>query len=688
MLRELLLAHSRVLFIAVCVLGWASSHAQSSQLNATCSSVPMQATLLSEVHTIADPSQAVPVECSFDVSIAGTYQVTLSDLGVVPGTSPSVPAPLAAVKLGITSGSTVVGTPLTAAGTMQFDANPGTYVIHVVGLPGSQPGSGPIGINVTNTSAGTLLASFSSILAAPPSPLLSNEKTIDDSFSVTADGSYVVTLSDLQLPQALTALQLLITTNDGTAITTPPLGAPGTTTVALQHGVTYRIFAVGQSDAGVNAGLFSAVVAPAGGGAPVYNKVVAIGAVTSLDTVALSAGVNYALSLADLSYPAALVSLKGIVVSNGQAVAQVNSAGSSPTFSAVAGNYQVFALATAATAGSYAASLAPQGGTPALSLARAVSATGATAQSVYYYDTTAATAGTYSFDLTDFSFPATFASLSGVLVQNGAVIGQPLSLSGTQTVTVAAGPVSVLVFSQPAAAGSLFGVDLTPAGGGTPIFAATRGVGQLFSARQVSITSAGNYAVNVTDVKFPSALATFAVVVTRGSTQYGSIFGGGAFSFAATPGNYFINFIAKPSDTDKAGTYSLKVAPAPAVTLQSDVTTVASGGVVHLTWSSQNSDGCTASGGWSGSQSVSGTATSSALTQNTTFTLTCSGGGTTAAASATVNVSAPPASGKGGGGALGSELVIFLLGLVLYQARHGVSGCARRLRHAFVMHSA
>jgi hypothetical protein len=269
------------------------------------------------------------------------------------------------------------------------------------------------------------------------------------------------------------------------------------------------------------------------------------------------------------------------------------------------------------------------------------------------------------------------------VVQNGAIVGQPLTLAGTEAVTPAAGPVSVLVFSQPGAGGSMFGADLK-AGTATPVFETTQGVGALFSARQVSIATAGNYAVTVADVKFPAQLATFAVVVTQGSTQLGSIYGGGAFNFPATPGNYFINFIATPGGTDKAGTYSLSVAPGPTITFTSDVSSVSSGGVVQLKWTTVNTDSCTASGGWTGSQPLSGMAASAALTANTTFTLTCTGEGTSATQSLPITVSAatpPSSSGHGGGGALSTDLVLLLLGVVTYRSR-------RRVRHAFVMHAA
>jgi hypothetical protein len=289
----------------------------------------------------------------------------------------------------------------------------------------------------------------------------------------------------------------------------------------------------------------------------------------------------------------------------------------------------------------------------------------------YSFDGTVGNAGTYSFDLADFGIPSALAAVNAATVQAGAVVGTPLSGPGSKSVTLASGPVSLVVFAQPGPSGGLFGIDLTPAGGGTAAFETTQGVGQLFAKRQVSVTSAGSYAVNVSDVGFPAPLQTFAAIITRGTSQIGSVFGAGAFAFQATTGNYFVNFIAQPGADDQAGTYSLSVAAGPTVTLQSDATSVPSGGTVHLTWSSQNAAACTASDGWSGTQLLSGTAVSSAITTSTTFTLTCSGEGVTAAQSVTVGID-PPKKG-GGGGTLSADLLALLGAVVLLQ-------CVRRAR--------
>lgn len=84
--------------------------------------------------------------------------------------------------------------------------------------------------------------------------------------------------------------------------------------------------------------------------------------------------------------------------------------------------------------------------------------------------------------------------------------------------------------------------------------------------------------------------------------------------------------------------------PQPGVTLTANPTSIAVGQSTSLKWSSTNATSCTASGAWSGSQNVSGTATETPKVAGTdTYTLTCSGQGGSGSASATVTVGALPA---------------------------------------------
>lgn len=618
-----------------------------------------QSTLVDEVHTVAVATQAVPAEHSFDISVPGTYTVTLVDLGAA--LTPA--APLSSVKLAVTSAASVVGTPLTAAGSMQFNASAaGKYIVHVVGVPGSAPGSGPIGISIADSNS-VQLAAFSDVLALPSTGIPSNEGVLDDSFTVPADGNYHITLTDLQFPQALGVLTLALTPAGGALITTLP-GGPDT--VALQAGVNYRVFAVGQSTGAVNAGLYGVNITPAAGGAAVYGQSIPVGIVASFGRPQLTAD-NYTLAVSDLQLPAALAQLGAAVTLKGASAAQVTAAGTQ-VFAASADTYQVFALGlpTGTGAGSYTLALTSSGGVTAISNARAVSAPGS-ATTAYTFDTNLATGGSLVFNLADFAVPAAFTSLSAVAVQAGSVLGSPLTAVGSKNISPVAGPVSVLVFAQAAASGGLFGVDFTASGSSSAAFIATQGVGQLFSARDVAITSDGSYQVSVSDVGFPAMFKNLAVIVTRGSTLVGSIFSGGPFNFPATSGHYEVNFVAQPADAAGAGTYALSVAPAPpppTLTFTSNFATVDSGSGVTLTWTSQNTTSCTASGGWSGAQALNGSASSGALTAVTTFTLACTGAGGNVTKSVTVDIKAADTGGHGGG-ALGTDILLLLVSVVI-----------------------
>jgi hypothetical protein len=626
-------------------------------------------TLLNVVHTIAAPTTGVPVEETFSIQTAGNYAITLTDLGA----ALTPPAPLASVKLAVTNSSdSLVGSVLVGAGTLTLESLPaGAYELHIVGMPGNTPGSGPIGIQVTGPGA-TQVATFEDTLALPSQALPNGEAVLDSSFSVGSSGNYTVTLSDLQLPQSLTTLTLLII-QQGAAAPVATLAAAGNTTVALTSGVTYDIFAVGAASAAVNAGLFSAVVAPSGGGAIVLGRAVPVGNTILVGSPALAAG-NETLSLTDLKYPAALTNVAATLTLNGQAVASLGASGSQ-AFAATAGTYSLFAVATAATAapgaGSYAVEVMPTGGAPSFSAARAVVALGSAVQP-YSFDSTLSAAGSYTVSGVDFQFPTTLVSFGVAAVQNGALLGTPLATSGQIPISAAAGSISLLVFAQPSTKAGLFGLEVAPSGGGAATFDVTQGVGALFAAQQIAITVARSYSVTTADLGFPASFASFDTIVTTGTQQVGDIFGGGTFDFPATPGTYYINFIAQTTGPDEAGTYALTVAPAPAaptVTLTVDKPTVTSGSAVDLIWSSENATTCTASGGWSGPEALSGTATSVALTANTTFTLTCIGAGGSKSASVMVIVNPASSSGAGGGGALGAELLALLLGLSSWRVR-------------------
>ena len=637
------------------------------------------ATLFNQVHTIAAATTGVPVEETFSIATAGTYTITLTDLGA----QLTPPAPLASVKLAVTDSSDkLVGTVLVGAGTLTLTSLPAdTYELHVVGMPGNAPGSGPIGLTVDGSGM-TQVAAFQATLALPSQALPNGEAVLDSSFTANSSGNYTVTLTDLALPQNLTTLTLLLIQQGGAPVATLPVAGTGAlqTTVTLTQGVTYDVFAVGAAGAPANGGLFSAVVTDSGN-IVVFGRAVPVGSTIQVGSPVLAAG-SATLTLTDLKYPAALSALEAVAWIEGQTPVQLP-AGGQTTFTAVSGTYSAFGYAAAAAAapaaGSYAMQLT-QGAQTSLSTARGVTAAGS-GESAYDFDTAIATAGSYTLGLADFQFPAALTTLNLAAVQSGALLGTPLARAGSGSVTMAAGPASMLVFAQAPAAGGLFGIDLAPAAGGTSIFSTTQAVGTLFSVQQITVTAAGSYAVTATDLGFPANFGSYDTIVTQGTTPLGSIFGGGTFNFAATPGIYYVNFIAQPTGADAAGTFALTVAtapPPPTVSISVDRPQVTSGSMVDVIWSSQNATSCDATpaaGGFSGTQPLNGTFTSSALTSNTTFTLSCTGPGGTTSQSATVTIIA--SSGHGGGGALDAALIALLGGLLCLRA---LSLCAQRTR--------
>lgn len=625
-----------------------------------------QTALLDEVTTVATPDVAVPVQHAFTISAAGEYQLTLVDLGAAIG------SPTDSVKLAITRGSTIVGTPLTAPGTLQFTATANTeYVVRIIGKPNSALGSGLLGVQVA-AAGGATVNSFSATLA-PTSPLAqAGSGAVQETFTVDATDDYIIKVTDLQLPQGLNTLALLLIEDGGFA---PLAILDETTTQATVHlstGVSYRVFAVGAADSG----LYSVTVATAGGVSP-FNRVVRLGAVSLLGTVTLDPGA-YELSLADLVFPAALGTVGVALVRDGaNAVAPIIATGMQPVTVATRGNYLVYTYGVAAGAsggGSYAVELKPQaGGAAVFSSAQAVSEPGS-GISAYTYNANVATAGAHTARLVDFQVPAAFTSINLAVVQGAAVLGSPLNGAGSREVTANPGPVSIFAFSKAASGGSIFGLDFAQNGASAPLFETTQGdgAGRLFAVRKVAIAAAGSYDVRVRDVAFPAAFPDLVVAVTRGVTREGFAFGGGKVTFAATPGNYLLNIIALPAAADKAGTYALTAVPsppAPVVTFASNVDHVVSGGTVTITWSSQGAASCKSTGpGFEvTSQQLSGSFTTPAITANSTFTMSCTGDGGTTDKSLTIVADEPVK--KGGGGSLDIVALFGLAALLAWRLR-------------------
>jgi hypothetical protein len=662
-----------------------------------------QTALVGTTHTVVAQGQAPAVEHNFTITTAGSYSVTLTDLG----SKLPTPAPLASVAMAVTQGSGIVGMPVTAAGTpITLTAAANTqYTLHVVGVPGTNLGSGPIEEDVTDSKGNKVYSSIDTLSTASSQP--SGVGIVDSSFKVSSSGTYTVTMADLQFPSALQNPELIaIDTTAGIPVATLTGFGSTPTTQALNAGDSVTILAFAQEGSSAAGGLFTVAVTPSSGAAVFGPAIVPVGAVTLLQTsVSGTAKTSFSLSsaqatvsLADLTFPTVALASVGTTVvdaTTGQPALTSPITGTGQqnfTPSSTSDSYQVYAYAVAdstANWGSYSVSVQQGTAYPFLEAQAVSSSTGIQA---FSFDASAPSAGSYVVTLTDFKFPSAIVAggLALAAVQDGLLV-KDINAAGNFTAPLSQGPVTLLAFGESASGSSgLIGVDVSPSGGSTSVFDTTEGIGTGFSSTTFTATSAQSVQANVADLKFPAALQNLNLAVTSRSTLVGTIASAGSsgsFPFQATKNaTYTVNVLAQPaaatnSEPEAAGTYAMSVDPAPTVTLTVSPTSVASGGTASLTWNAQNATSCTASASpsnsaWSGSETASasgGPVTSAALTADTTFTLTCTGAGGTASGTATVSVTASSSGGggHGGGGSMDPELLLALavmLGLRIHRA--------------------
>jgi hypothetical protein len=648
--------------------------------------VQAQTPVLATAHSITGGNSTTrvdPVEQTLTISTAGIYNLTLTDL--------KQPASFAEVTLAVTSGTTLVGSATVSAGAApsigQVNAPVGTYVVHVIGALTSGQFFGTAGVQLTNASGmpvdgfagpgGTMVSGFTATLSLPPAAVPPNARVIDTMIAISTVGTYELDLKDLLFPAALGTLQVSLADPSGNLVTGFPISAAGSVqpvivmfTASTNTLGNYHLVGGAQAGTGVSGGLYNIHAFSTTTRTDVLNQTDPLGQVASLGAANLSSS-TYQLALTDFAFPKSLA--QGIAAAvQAQSVAARAAGGSPASFTAVAGNCQLFALAvpdTTAGSGAYGVTLAPQGGATLFSAVQTTS-NGTGGVAAYTYPVAITSGGSYTLTLADFQFPLSFAMLSLAAAQNGALLGAPLTAAGAVNINPSAGQMFILAAASAGTGGKgIFGVDLTPSAGGTSVLDLTQGVGAAFGTTTVPISTAGSYNVTVSDLAFPGNFNELAAVVTQGPTRLGSIFGGGTFPFAATPGSYVINVLGTPQpiiagSTQTAGTYGVSVAPtppAPTATLNASATQVNSGDTVTLTWSSQNATSCTATGGWSEALKTFGTLLSPAITSPTTFTLTCTGDGGSSMPQS-VMVSVKPPSSKGGGSLDGLMLLLLALG--------------------------
>jgi hypothetical protein len=607
-----------------------------------------------------------PVILPFNLPAAGSYRMTVTDFGTA-----AAPVRLGRVDAGIMRGSALVtavnltNASSSAVVTKTFAAAAGEHRLVLAGQPAAPALVGSVGVRIDDPANGAVLLDTlqAFTVASPPT---ASPADFEHEFAATA-GSYTLEITDFALPQPLAVLYAtVIRKSAGSVMFNGPVTAP----IALTLGAddTFEIFIHTELAGGAARGLVGVNLRDAATDVTKASAVHELGEWPYRYAFDLPADASVTVTLTDLGFPFPLASLAGETVRDGRRALPRLTPPAALTASAVAGNYVTYvdALAPTTGPGSFGVRVTPAGAASVLDTVQNVVVPGpVTDVGTVNEAFDIATAGNYTLTLTDFGtsgFFDAFTSVALSLTRDDQVVGT-LTMPGDIAFTAVPGHYNVAVIADPAgtAGDGLLGIAIHGGPGDATVFDRTAAVGTDFISAQIDVASANDVNVALTDLAFPAPFDSIRVAVTRGATRVGEIVGAGTFEFAAMPGRYLVNLLAKPSGTvgySTLGVNASVASPAPAITLAASSPSVTVGKNVTLTWSAANATSCTASGSWSGAKALTGSESIGPLNTNATYTLTCAGPGGDAAASVSVAVTQEQRSG--GGGAVDPGMLVLL----------------------------
>lgn len=300
----------------------------------------------------------------------------------------------------------------------------------------------------------------------------------------------------------------------------------------------------------------------------------------------VTAAGDHTLTLTDLGAPAALATLRAIVTRDLQVVATVAIApvtgGTRPVpasiaFAGVPGRYRVHVLGVIAqnqSAGAYAVRVAPtSGGAALLDTAEvlAINSQTAAATTALQADFQIADAGTYRLEVTDHAFPVALARAPEVVLlpqSGGGTL--PVVLAGDGSFTATSGTYTIIVVATAdATAGTgLFSASVRGGPSNARVYGAVRGVGRMPAPVSVTLP-AGQVDFTVTDVAFPSALASVTAALIQNDAVIGKLNSPGTTSIPAANGTAQLYAVANAAQSEGVGAFAVKLAQGGTVAFES-----------------------------------------------------------------------------------------------------------------------
>jgi hypothetical protein len=392
-----------------------------------------------------------------------------------------------------------------------------------------------------HSQSGDLLPPETRLVGLRTAPAASSED-----FTIAASQDLVITLTDLQVPAALSTATVVVT-QGATMVGNATLAAPATTASLSISGAvgqyTLRVF--GAPNASYSVGTFTVCVAPKSNVSACIQSASIAGNISlpsssadptvstiSLNLTVLTAGA-YTVTFADDLFPAALNVAPNLALFQGSSPVSLGIQ-SGAKVNLNPGIYTLLAIAQAdqsAKAGLYGIAITgPAGVVPLLNSTFPVGLLGAAAQP------NNSSAQNLTLSVTDFAFPAALTGATALVTAGATNLGKASS-GGSSSFAAPSGVLQVWTFAAPGAGAGTYEVDL--ASSTTHLLLVGYGVNSGTSLAFAFVTSAldaGSYQANANDFQFPAALQGLQFAVAQSGVILGKKTAVGTLSFTAAAG--------------------------------------------------------------------------------------------------------------------------------------------------------
>lgn len=381
------------------------------------------------------------------------------------------------------------------------------------------------------------------------------------SFTATSAQALTLTLTDLKVPAAFSALQVAVTLGDA-LVGSVAVSSSGTATLAIPAAAgNYSLYVIGSPNAAQGIGFFGVCVAPATSakscianysfsGSIENPTAVSSSGQSTLNTNFVSSSVagTYTVTLTDDAFPMALQSIAGGISQGSTPLLSLSGAGTTQLPNVAANtSYQLILAAIADStvqAGLYGVRIADPNGNIVFDRTLPVG----TLPPATIVDNT--TARGLSLSLTDYAYPAAIPGLGVAVTQGGAPALAALASPGTvNNFTAPAGSIQIWQYAVAGAQPGVYSVALaaSPAvSGAAALFSTTKvvnptSVTATSFAFVATLPSAGTYNLLVNDFGFPNP---FQSLGTPSVAQNGTVLtqtSSGDFTAAAGPVVVLVN---------------------------------------------------------------------------------------------------------------------------------------------------